>query len=114
MKNDEDKRLEKKKLTRLLLEHNTSIMEADAGKLELIAECANLVALTFYYKFKYLFPEEKIISHSIQMDIIRMDNVRRRFFSMVTKHIWVQNEQCRDIFETCPCQVIKELLENKA
>ena len=36
MKNDEDKRLEKKKRTRLLLQHNTLIMEADAGKLELI------------------------------------------------------------------------------
>ena len=43
-----------------------------------------------------------------------MDNVRRHFFSLVTKHIWVQNEQSRDIFETCPCQVIKDLLQNKA
>ena len=45
-------------------------MEAEEGQLELIAESANLVALTFYYKFKYQNPEEKPISHSIQMDII--------------------------------------------
>ena len=75
MKSNEIIELEMKDRRNSELKYNIILYEADHGVLQVIEESANLVALSFYYKYKSCNPKEKPITHSIQIDIVRMDSV---------------------------------------